>query len=195
MLRNYIITIFRNFLRNKNYALINILGLSTGITSCILLFLLISYDLDFDKFHSKQDRIYRVVREVNAGEGAHQEAVTPYPFANAFRQDFPEIPLVTQFHYQDRGVLSKDTDKQQVESIIFADTLFFNVFDFGVVSGNPSHDLAEPNKAFITESLAAKMNIGEGDKGNIVEKGFCLRKSFRARRHERHEDARRNKSL
>jgi putative ABC transport system permease protein len=170
MLRNYIVIIFRNFLRNKNYALINILGLSTGITSCIILFLLISYDMDFDKFHSKSERIYRVVRDVKTASGIHHEAVTPYPFGNAFRQDFSDIPLLTQLHHHDEGVLTIGTEKQQIEDIIFADTLFFKVFDFGVVSGNPSQDLSEPNKAFVTESIAAKLNIREGDKVKLDNK-------------------------
>lgn len=170
MIRNYIVITFRNFLRNKNYALINILGLSIGITSCIILFLLISYDLDFDKFHSKHDRIYRVVRKVSSASGTHDEGVTPYPFGEAFRHDFPDVPLLTQFHYQAEGVLTIGTDKQQVESMIFADSLFFKVFDFGVVSGNPAEDLSEPNKAFVTESLAAKLNIGEGDKIKLDNK-------------------------
>src|SRR6187549_803210 len=115
MLRNYIVIIFRNFLRNKNYALINILGLSIGITSCIILFLLISYDLDFDKFHSKNERIYRVVREVTSASGVNHESITPYPFAAAFRQDFSDIPLLTQFHYQSEGVLTIGTEKQKIE--------------------------------------------------------------------------------
>jgi putative ABC transport system permease protein len=170
MIRNYIVITFRNFLRNKNYALINILGLSIGITSCIVLFLLISYDLNFDKFHSKHERIYRVVREVETASGIHQEAVTPYPFGAAFRQDFSDVPLLTQMHYQSEGVLTVGTEKQQIEEIIFADTLFFKIFDFGVVSGNPAKDLSEPNKAFVTELLAAKLNIGEGDKIKLDNK-------------------------
>jgi putative ABC transport system permease protein len=170
MIRNYIVITFRNFLRNKNYALINILGLSIGITSCIILFLLISYDLDFDKFHSKNERIYRVVREVTSASGINHESITPYPFGDAFRQDFSDIPLLTQFHYQSEGVLTVGTDKQKIEKIIFADTLFFKIFDFGVVSGNPAEDLSEPNKAFVTESLAARLNIGEGDKIKLDNK-------------------------
>src|SRR5262245_61026000 len=100
MIKNYLTVAFRNFLRNKNHTFINILGLSIGLTSCIIIFLLITYDLKFDTFHTNYDRIYRVVRDVKSASGISSEAVTPYPFAGAFRQDFSDVPLVTQLHFQ-----------------------------------------------------------------------------------------------
>ncbi|HEX5167770.1 MAG TPA: FtsX-like permease family protein [Cyclobacteriaceae bacterium] len=170
MIRNYFTIAIRNFLRNKNYTLVNILGLSIGITSCIIIFLLITYDLRFDKFHSNYKRIYRVVREVKSASGIQNSAVTPYPFARAFREDFSDIPLVTQFHFKSDGFVSLGVEKQEVEEILFADSMFFDVFDFGVISGNPSKDLGEPNKAFLTESLAAKLRLATGDKIRLDNK-------------------------
>jgi putative ABC transport system permease protein len=170
MIRNYLRVAFRNFLRNKNYTTINILGLSIGLTSCILIFLLITYDLAFDKFHTKYDQIFRVVREVDSPSGIQHEAVTPYPFAGAFRQDFSDIPLVTQFHFESEGLLSIGLEKELVEDVIFADSMFFKVFDFGVVSGNPFRDLREPNKAFVTESLAARFNLERGSRVKLDNK-------------------------
>jgi len=159
MIRNYLIVAFRNFLRNRNYSLINILGLSIGLTACIVIFLLISYEVKFDKFHGRYDRIYRVVRDVKSVSGIEYDGVTPYPFAEAFRNDFPDIPLVTQLHFQSEGFVKVGTDKYELEEVIFADTLFFKVFDFEVVSGNPEVDLGEPNKAFLTESTAEKLGL------------------------------------
>jgi putative ABC transport system permease protein len=170
MIRNYITIALRNFARNKNYTFVNILGLSIGITSCVILFLLIFHDLSFDKFHSKHEQLYRVVRTDKSASGLQYEAVTPYPFANAFRQDFPDVPLMTQFHWQSEGFVTVKTDKQQVESILFADSLFFNVFDFGVVEGNPLIDLGEPNKVFLTQKLSAALNCGVGEKIKLDNK-------------------------
>jgi len=170
MIRNYLTVAIRNFLRNKNYTLINILGLSIGITSCIIIFLLISYDLGFDKFHSNYDRLYRVVREVTSSSGVQREGITPYPFAGAFRQDFTDVPLMTQFHFQSEGMISAGIEKQPVEEILFADSMFFKVFDFGVISGNPSKELGTPNKVFLTESLAAKIKLDNGDKLKLDNK-------------------------
>ncbi|HEY4655654.1 MAG TPA: ABC transporter permease [Cyclobacteriaceae bacterium] len=111
MIRNYLIVAFRNFFRNKNYTIINILGLSTGLTACIIIYLLIAYEVRFDKFHSQHDRIYRVVRDVENASGIEYDAATPYPFGRAFRQDFPEVPLVTQLHFQGEGFVKAGTEK------------------------------------------------------------------------------------
>lgn len=164
MIKNYLTITFRNFLRNGNYTLINILGLSTGITSCIILFLLIRFDTSVDKFQKNYDRLYRVVRTDQTASGKVHESVTPYPFAGAFRHDFSEVALVTQFHYQSQGFLTVGVEKHEVQKIVFADTSFFDVFSFGVISGNPAKELADPNKAFLTESLATKLGLSVGDK-------------------------------
>jgi ABC-type antimicrobial peptide transport system permease subunit len=164
MIRNYLTLTFRNFLRNGNYTLINILGLSIGITSCIILFLLIRFDTSVDKFQTNYDRLYRVVRTEQNASGTVYESVTPYPFAAAFRQDFPDVPLVTQFHFHREGFLTVGTEKHEIEQVLFADTSFFDVFNFGIISGNPAKELSQPNKTFLTKSLATKLGLTVGDK-------------------------------
>jgi putative ABC transport system permease protein len=164
MIKNYILITLRNFRRNRNYTLINILGLSIGLTACIVIFLLIRFDTDFDKFHHQYDRIYRVVRTTTSASGLNQSSVTPYPFAAAFWQDFTDVPLLTQIHFHDQAFATIGTEKKKIEEIVFADSNFFKVFDFGVKSGNPANELGQPNKAFLTESLSATLNIGVGDR-------------------------------
>lgn len=171
MIRNYLTVALRNLLRNRSYAFINMAGLTIGITSCIIIFLIINYDLGFDKFHSKYDRIYRVVRENKLpAVGIEYGTVTPYPFARAFHQDFPEIPLLTEFEYQQEVLVSSGSEKQQADAVIFADSLFFRVFDFEVLSGDPNRELGLPGKVFLTESFAAGMNLKEGDRIRLNNK-------------------------
>lgn len=170
MIRNYLTVAFRNFLRNRNYSLINILGLSIGLTACIVIFLLIAYEVKFDKFHSQYDRIYRVVRDVESASGMEYDATTPYPFAQAFRNDFPDVPLVTQLHFQGSGFITVGTEKFEIEDVLFADSLFFDVFDFRIVSGNPQVDLGESNKVFLTESLATKIGLETGGRLRMSNK-------------------------
>ena len=157
MIKNYIVIALRNFVKYKGYTLINILGLSLGLTCCIIIFLVITYDLSFDKFHSKYGRIYRIVREVKSPAGIGYGAVTPYPLTKAFRNDFPDVPLVTQLHYQGESFLTIEGEKQKVKDVLFADSLFFEVFDFEVLSGNPKVALGEPGKVFLTKSMADKI--------------------------------------
>jgi putative ABC transport system permease protein len=166
MIKNYLVVTLRNFLRNKNYTLINVLGLSIGITSCIIIFLLIRHDLNFDTFHSKAKQIYRVVHDSENASGIDYSGVTPYPFAGAFRNDFPEIPLVTQYHDQGETLVAVNGQKQMVDDVIFADSLFFQVFDFKVLSGNPIKELGEPGKVFLTVSTARKL-LGNETRGTI----------------------------
>ena len=166
MIKNFLLITLRNFVRNRNYTLINVLGLSIGLTSCIIIFLLITYELSFDKFNSKYDHIYRIVKDTQTSSDTENSSTIPYPVTKAFRHDFPEVPLITEVHYNDGELVKVGMEKHHVEKILFADSLFFEVFDFEVLSGNPKADLAEPGKVFLTKSLAEKLLKGK-DKGTI----------------------------
>jgi putative ABC transport system permease protein len=166
MLKNYVVITFRNFFRNRNYALINILGLSIGITSCVIIFILITYDLSFDSFHTNYEKIFRIVQDAESSTGTVHSSATPYPFAKAFRNDF-DIPLVTQMHNQFEALLKIGSEKQKVKNILFADSLFFEVFNFKILSGNPKVDLGQPGKVFLTKSLADRILKGK-EKASIT---------------------------
>src|SRR5690606_34171273 len=170
MIRTYLIVTVRNFLRNRSYTLINILGLSMGLSTCIIIFLLLSSEVRFDRFHSSYESIYRVVREVTNASGVEYDAATPYPFAGAFRQDFPDVPLATQLHFQHEGFVKVGTEKYEVEGVIFADSMFFRVFDFEVISGFPAVDLGEPNKVYLTESTAKDLELAVADRLRLSNK-------------------------
>ncbi len=166
MIKNYLHITLRNFLRNRNYTLINMLGLSIGITSCIIIFLIVNYETGFDAFHTKHAQIYRIVEVSKSAQGESFGSTTPYPLIKAFRNDFPEMPLATQIHYDDEVVAKFGDQKQKVKHVVFADSLFFEVFDFKVLSGNPRVELGQPGKVFITQSLA-KTLLGGQDHGTI----------------------------
>jgi putative ABC transport system permease protein len=161
MIKNYLITTLRNFVRHKSYSLINVVGLSIGVTACIVIYLLISYELSFDKFHSKYDNIYRVVEQSSRAGRTDFSGAVPYPLTPAFRNDFPDIPLVTAIDYHDEVLMKVGTEKRRVSNVIFADSLFSDVFDFQFLSGNPKVELGQPGKVFLTKSLADKIMHGK----------------------------------
>ncbi|MEO8472122.1 MAG: FtsX-like permease family protein [Chryseolinea sp.] len=161
MIKNYFVITLRSFLRNRNYTLLNVAGLSIGVTSCVIIYLLITYDLSFDKFNTRYNDIYRVVHQSYSASGTDYSSAVPYPFFQAFRNDFPEIPMMTGIHYQEDVLMKVGTEKQRISNVIFADSLFFDVFDFKVLSGNPRTELGEPGKVFITKSLADKIMQGK----------------------------------
>lgn len=157
MLRNYFTIAFRSLLRNKSYTLINVLGLALGITTCIVIFLIIRHELSYDKGFSKADNIYRIIRHSTDASGLTKSSITPYPLGPTLKSDFPDV-LSTQFHFGFESLMTIDEDKKRVQNIVFADTSFFDVFDFEVVSGNPKKDLAQPGKVFLTEEFAKTLS-------------------------------------
>ncbi len=154
MIKNYIKITFRNLLRNKVSTTINLLGLSLGISICLLIFLLIDYELNFDKFHTKKDRIFRVTREESGGSLTKHSSSTPFPLRAALVNDYPELEAVTQIYPPDEYQL-KVGEKMWLEpNVIFADSSFFKVFDFPAIEGNPLQSFKDKNVAVVTESMA-----------------------------------------
>ncbi len=89
MIKNYIITTLRSFWKNRSHALVNVLGLSLGITCSILIFLIIRFELSYDDYHANRDHIYRVVTEFRGDdEIGHNSGVT-YVLPPTMRNDFP----------------------------------------------------------------------------------------------------------
>ena len=144
--------------RNKSYAFINITGLALGITTCLIIFLIIRHELSFDSFHKNASRTYRVVRDTKNSSGIEKSNVTPYPLANALRNDFQDVKNVTQFHFQENALVSIENEKSKVNKIVFADSSFFEIFGFEVLSGNPKKELAQPGKVFISEVYYNKLS-------------------------------------
>ena len=100
MFQNYLKTALRNLMRAKGSSLLNIAGLTLGITCSLVLFLLVKHLATFDNFHSNRDRIYRVVTEMDGNNKRFYTAGVPPVLPDAFREDFPEIEQVTFTSYR-----------------------------------------------------------------------------------------------
>src|SRR5947209_1978847 len=111
MIRNYIKTAWRNLLRNKSYAAINIVGLAIGIAACLLIFLIVSFETSFDNFHKKKDRIYRVMTVFHNPDGVHPSSGTPLPIAQGLRLDFPQLKEVAAIFQNDGSHYSIGSNK------------------------------------------------------------------------------------
>src|SRR6201992_2042260 len=127
MLKNYLRVAFRNLWRHKGFSILNILGLTIGMTACFLIFLYVKFELSYDDFHSKSDRIYRVVTDiVNPSETLHFSVAAPARPADA-KRDFAEIEKMVRY---DQGsiLIRKGTDvKIQEDNAGFADSTFFEI--------------------------------------------------------------------
>ena len=172
MLRNYIKIAWRNLVRNKSYAFINIFGLSLGIACSILIFTLVSYHFSFDNFHTKKDRIYRIVTEIHNENIAHTPGVPP-PFTKAFRNDYTFAEKTARVATFSDRLISIPSDKdnkkfQEKQGVAVAEPEFFDIFDFPLVQGNIKTALTEPNTAIITQKIAKKYFGTENAIGKII---------------------------
>lgn len=161
MIQNYLKIAFRNLQRNRVFATINVLGLALGITCAILIFKMVSYHLSFDTFHSKSDRIYRIVTEFRGEDGSGYNPGVPSPLPKAFRTDYTFAEKVARVVTFDNQLISIPSEKeikkfQEERGIAFAEADFFEILDFPLVNGDIKTALAEPNSALITEQLAQK---------------------------------------
>ena len=160
MLRNYLTVAIRNLGRQKTFGAINILGLAIGMATCILIVRYIQDELSFDGWHTKADRIYRVIRETKSGGESGYLPHTSGALAQALQQDFPEVEKAVRVlpFFVDVRLGEKKFEM----NICVADPEMFEVFDFPFVKGNLETAFPNPNAIAITQS-AAKRLFGDGD--------------------------------
>ncbi len=141
MLKNYFKVIFRNLVKNRWFSLINVLGLTVGLTCSLIIYLYISQELSYDNFHAGSDRIYRVTRSSQTSSGVDYEAAVPYPFIDVVPNEFSQFNVATQIHADNDALATFKGTKHVIDHIIFADSNFYDVFSFEVISGNPKVSL------------------------------------------------------
>jgi len=155
MLKNYFKIAIRNIRRNKMYSLINIAGLTLGITCSGLLFMLVIDELSFDNMHTNKDRIYRVVEIDDSKEATRYYGITAPPLGPAMSDEYPEVENATRlFQFGGHINFEKEDTKYQERSYYYADRNFFEVFDATWIEGDPSTALDGPNAIVIDESWA-----------------------------------------
>lgn len=157
MLKNYFKTAWRSLWKNRTFSLINIVGLTVGMTCCLLMVLFIQHELSYDKFHTNGDRIVRVIMEYRFGAGESSKGnFTSAKVFPAFKQNFPEVVDGVRMSPTERLVKYKD-DVFNEKKFVFADSTFFTVFNsFKLLRGKADQVLKDPFKIVITESTARK---------------------------------------
>lgn len=154
MLKNYFKSTIRNLQRNKVYSFINIAGLGIGLACAMLIILYLKDEVSYDKFHANVENIYRVVnQEINAdGKADHQNGYSGYFQGPKFAANVPEIKAFVRYQ-QDNKDIKRGTEIKSQE-IFYADTSFFSVFSFPLISGNAKTALSQPNAVVISEDMA-----------------------------------------
>ncbi len=164
MFKNYFKIARRNLARNKGYAAINIAGLAVGIAVCLVIFIIIQYQTSFEDFHTKKDRIYRVLTEYHHAEtgSVSYGKDMPFPMPLGLKTGFPQIeqvaPVFASHDDQvllpgDNGITANEFKEQR--GVFFAGPSFFKIFDFPLLAGT-YESLKDPNNVLLTKEIAEK---------------------------------------
>jgi putative ABC transport system permease protein len=169
MLRNYIKTAWRNLWKNKFYASINIAGLAIGLAVGLIILLWVNDEKSYDRFHSKQEEIYRVVPEVGSGESLQSWAHAPAPIATYGKQTIPGVKEAVRIALNyDYSFYSWNNKKFSSLSGVYVDSSFFSLFDFPIIDGLRTHPFPDNNSVLITKKTAATIFGKEDPIGKVI---------------------------
>lgn len=171
MLKNYLKTTFRNLLRNKVFSLINLLGLTIGISACLLILQYVQSELSYDQFLPQGKRLFRVVRLAGPAN-SHQAATSP-ALGPVLARTFPEVGSFSRIHHT-KGIVKVPKGKTNTvfreQKIYFADANFLKVMGYPMrTKGAPDSFLKAPNTVVISQQTAARYFGGGNPVGETLE--------------------------
>ena len=169
MLKSYITIAIRHMAREKGYTAINVLGLAVGLVCAMLIFLYVSFELSYDRYHEKADRLYRVA--------VNNDARTPPALGPALQEDFPEITgFVRLLPTTGTWIMKHEKNIYYENRVYWADNALLDLFTFPLIRGDSRTALIAPYAVVISEDTARKY-FGEEDpmgKTIVADNGFMM---------------------
>ena len=162
MTRYFFITFIRNLRRHPGYSLVNILGLSIGITCAWIIFQYISFENSYDSFHTGAEKIYKIYPTMEFSNSPMFFMNTPIPMGKNLKESYPEVDQqVSTISYLKAKVwpVEKPELSQYATDFLFVDQAFFEVFNFPVSRGESDALFNTPNSIFISQQIA-QTNFG-----------------------------------
>lgn len=159
MIRNYFKTAWRNILRNKFYASINVIGLTVGLTVGLLILLWVNDEFSFDAFNSKADRICEINAQIGTGTSRQTWPGLPAPTGMHAAKDIPEVENSVRIGREDDYPVYRYKDKLLPvgdHGAFFADASLFKIFDYKLLKGNVNNPFPDIHSIIITESTARR---------------------------------------
>ncbi len=157
MFNNYLKMAFRNIQKYKGYSIINIAGLTLGMTCCIFILLWVQHELSYDRFHEHADGLYRVIDYEKYSNGEELTFSTnPPALAPVLKEEYPEITELCRIVEPDGAVIRYQDNSFNEENILCADPAFFFMFSFPFVKGEKETVLQDPFSIVISEKMANK---------------------------------------
>jgi putative ABC transport system permease protein len=162
MLQNYLKIAYRTLLRYKAYTALNVLGLTLGLTCAILIYMMVSFHLSFDQYHSKADRVVRLVSYLNTPDGDSYTPGVPAPLGDAVRAELTPLEKVSMVYTKNsvtlaliEGGVPTKKFKEDNGGVFFVEPDLFSILDLKILKGNVQ-DLKQPNVVFLMEKTAKK---------------------------------------
>lgn len=168
MIKNYLLSAIRNMARNKFYTGLNILGLTIGLVTFIMIFLYVSDELSYDKYHQNYQRIYRLESSFRIGTKYDNFAIVPLPLGPALKLEYPEIEKVVRFAGTDNMLIRVGEKEYYERRFYYTDSTVFEVFSHELVQGRLEGCLTEPNTMVVSQSMARKLFGNENPIGQVV---------------------------
>ncbi len=180
MIRNYLKIAYRNFVRNKTYSLINVLGLALSMFCAMLIILWINDEVSYESFWPNSERIYRLVQAPVFNDGTvFRVAASPAPMPEVIKEQNPGITAYTRFRpLTDEAALIQYNEAQFYEDVTFADSTFFKVFQLPFLIGDATTALFDPNSAVITAQIAEKYFGADWQQKEVLGKTITLNQNF-----------------
>jgi putative ABC transport system permease protein len=167
MLKNFFVIAIRNFMRQRFYSFINVLGLSTGLASALFIFLWVKDEVSVDAGYKDSDRLYRIVSNLKVSDDEILTwTITPGPLRESILETIPEAELVVHTA-TGGGQLLQYNDKAFLERGEYADSTFFKMFDFKILKGNT--DNLDRSSIAISEKLAKSLFGNEDPIGKVIK--------------------------
>ncbi len=162
MFKNYFKTAWRNLMRNKVFSFINILGLAIGISASLVIYLLVNYHFNFDKFEKDRNRIYRVVSNFSFSGQVYRNSGVTSPMGPAIKKELTGLDAVVPFRTWDddaKITVPVNGKKEPVifkhqKNIVFADESFCNLIGYQWLAGSAKTSLQQPYQTVLSESTA-----------------------------------------
>ena len=162
MIKNLLKTALRHIRKHLGYSLLNILGLTLGISSALFLVIYVSDELSYDRYHENADRIYRVSSKITEPDDQFTWNVAQLPMGPQVVQDYPEVQSFVRFIPMPRA-LYKFEDKEYIEeNFLYVDSTLFDIFSYKVLKGEVRSAIKDPGKIVLTETTAARY-FGDSD--------------------------------
>jgi len=154
MLKNLIKTAVRHILKHFGYSILNILGLTLGITSTLFLVIYVADEISYDRYHEKADRIYRVSSKITEPDDQFTWIVAQIPFGPQVVQDYPEVESFVRFINMPRALYKYEDKEFNEENFYYVDSTLFDIFTYEIIKGDVKAAITEPNKIVLTERIA-----------------------------------------